>query len=94
MEVEITYATKGLLRDINRQAIENGFEFAWDPQFLETLPEAHYPVYQTAFDHLGHVRITFLLDRSGTEAPLDMSFDEYEHLPIDIFDPDAPEYRN
>ena len=77
MEVEITYATKGLLRDINRQAIENGFECAWDPQWLETLPEAHYPVFGAPSGQSEYVRVAFMLDQAGTEGLLDMILDEW-----------------
>ena len=85
---EITYATKGLLRDINRQAIENGFNRAWDPTFLETLPEAHYPVFKSIMHNDSHMRVVFVLDQNGTEAPLDMSFEEFHHLPKTEYEED------
>jgi|TARA_R110000744_G_scaffold62580_2_gene129101 hypothetical protein len=89
--VQITYATKGLLRDINQQAIENGYNRAWDVRFLETLPEAHYPVYHSAIHNEEHMRVVFMLDQSGTEAPLDMSFEEFEHLPRSMFEDEEEE---
>ena len=91
MAVEITYATKGLLRDLNRQAIQGGYNRAWDAGFLETLPEAHYPVYKSMVhnDHL--VRAVFMLDQSGTEAPLDMSYEEFNNLPRSMFEDEEEE---
>ena len=86
MKVRITYATKGLLRDLNRQAIENQFECQWEPNSLETLPEAWYPICGTSEVEDEIIRAEIVVDSGGTCAAMDMTLEEFNHLPFTWFE--------
>ena len=86
MKVRITYATKGLLRDLNRQAIENQFECQWEPNSLETLPEAWYPICGASEVEDEIIRAEIVVDIGGTCAAMDMTLEEFNHLPFTWFE--------
>ena len=80
-QVEVTYATKGILRALNLQARDNGWDH-WSTDSVEALPEAWDPVCM----HSEHpavqcVMVTFMVDTSGQTAVLPLSYEEFAHLP-------------
>ena len=80
-EVEVTYATKGILRALNLQARDNGWDH-WELRSVEALPEAWYPVCKYNEDTIAQcVMVTFMVDTSGQTAVLPLSHDEFAHLP-------------
>ena len=80
-QVEVTYATKSILRALNLQARDNGWDH-WELRSVEALPEAWYPVCNHNEDTIAQcVMVTFMVDTSGQMAVLPLSYDEFTHLP-------------
>lgn len=80
---KIQYFTKQELLDANDEAVKLCFKRALNDQYLVKHLEdgTKYPV-SVVFEHDNHARVKVVLDATGTEAWLDVSWERLQALPV------------